>query len=65
MSRFRSQQSYGHKIRKIDEDCYRISWTIDRHYDGERIRFPTTYRRVTDAKGAARFVKKWAAKEPE
>lgn len=59
MSRYRKQNSYNHRIKKVSHDFYAISWVIDRYYTGSRLRFPTTYKRYTDEEGAKRFAKKW------
>lgn len=50
---------YGHDFRKIANDHYRLSWTIDRKHEGSRLRFPTSFSRDTDEAGAKRFAKKW------
>jgi len=63
MSRYSAQTSYGHQCKRFTWG-YEISWTIDRYYSGSRLRFPTTYRRVTDEKGAERFCKKWGLEVP-
>ena len=53
--------SYGHKCTPhwFLGPFYRISWCLDRHYSGSRLRFPTCFRRDTDEAGARRFCKKW------
>ena len=51
--------AYGHSIKRIENDHYRLSWTLDRKVSGSRLRFPTTTTRDTDAAGALRFAKKW------
>lgn len=51
--------AYGHSIKRIEKDHYRLSWTIDRKVKGSRLRHPTTTTRNTDAAGALRFAKKW------
>lgn len=56
---------YGHSISKVAHDHYRLSWTVDRKYEGSRLRFPTSYRRDTDAIGALRFARKWDCEMPE
>lgn len=56
--------TYGHSIRRIGSDHYRLSWTIDRKYAGSRLRHPTTYHRDTGEDGAQRFAKKWGAEMP-
>ena len=57
--------AYGHSIKRIGTDHYRLSWTIDRKVAGKRLRFPTTTTRDTDAAGAVRFAKKWKLDIPE
>lgn len=56
--------SYGHKIRMISGDTYRIIWTTDKHYEGSRIRYPRGHVRETDEKGARRFAKRWGIAMP-
>lgn len=51
--------AYGHDVRQIAHDHYRMSWTIDRKYEGSRLRYPTTFSRDTDERGAKRFAKRW------
>lgn len=65
MGRFSTNHSYGHTIRKIDHDCYRIAWTTDRYYASSRLRHPTVTMRDTDTEGAKRFAKRWNVKMPE
>lgn len=65
MSRFNSHSSYSHKCRKVGHDHYRLSWVVDRYVRGSRLRFPTTYTRDTDEKGAGKFCKKWDIDFPE
>lgn len=65
MSRHGTNHSYGHSIVKIFNDCYDLSWTVDRHYVASRLRFPTSYRRNTDERGAQRFAKKWGLELPK
>lgn len=64
MSRFSSAGSYGHSIKRLFLDGYRLSWVVDRYYAGSRLRFPTSYSRETDLAGAKRFAKKWEIAEP-
>lgn len=64
MSRFHQSSSYSHKIRRLDYECYRLSWVVDRYYEGSRQRFPTAYTRDTDEGGARRFAKKWGCPMP-
>lgn len=56
--------AYGHRIRRIAHDHYRLSWTVDRKYVGSRLRFPTGYSRDTDEAGAIRFARKWDVRMP-
>lgn len=64
MSRHTSGSS-DHRIQLLWPDCYELSWVVDRYYSGSRLRFPTGYRRITDAAGAARFAKKWDVEIPQ
>ncbi len=64
MSR-RSTTGYGHAIQYIAYDHFRLSWVSDRHYASSRLRFPTSFRRDTDARGARRFAKKWECALPK
>lgn len=57
MTRHRAAVSYSHRIERIGVD-YRISWVVDRYYEGSRLRFPHTYSRYTDLAGATRFAKR-------
>jgi len=59
MGRFSKSTSYGHRIRIICGDIYRLSWTVDRYYSGSRLRHPRISERDTDKAGADRFAKKW------
>lgn len=59
MSRFNSSGSTGHRIRKIGDDWYRLGWTVDFYYPGDRLRYPRSFTRDTDLAGAKRFAKKW------
>jgi hypothetical protein len=60
----RSGGAYGQKIQYLEFDRYRLHWTVDRHYAGSRLRFPTTISRDTDESGARRFAKKWGVQVP-
>ena len=64
MSRYSTQTSYDHQCKSITWG-FVISWTVDRYHSGSRLRFPTTYRRITDEKGAKRFCKKWGLDAPK
>lgn len=59
MSRYSRQTSYGHRIQHLGHGDYRLSWTVDRYYDGVRGRFPRRGTRDTDEAGAKRFAKRW------
>jgi hypothetical protein len=59
MSRFRASTSYGHRIRYLCPDCYRVSWVVDRYYPDSRLRHPRRGFRVVDKAGAMRFAKRW------
>lgn len=64
MSRHSRQTAYGQRIKKLFSDCYEISWTVDRYYAGNRLRFPSGYSRTTNEKGGRRFAKKWGLDFP-
>ena len=64
MTRHRPSGSRSHKAQRLFSDCYRISWVVDRYYQGSRLRFPTRYSRDTDEEGARRFCKKWGVEFP-
>ena len=57
--------SYGHDAKQWGFDDFTISWIVDKHYSGSRLRFPQHQRRVTDRKGAERFCKRWEIEMPE
>jgi len=59
MGRYTPNKSYGHSCQSIGYQTYRISWVIDRYYQGSRLRFPTRFIRDTDRNGAKKFCKKW------
>lgn len=54
-----AMSGYGHRVRKVAYDHYRVSWTVDFYYPDSRLRHPRSFSRDTDAKGAERFAKKW------
>lgn len=56
--------SYSHKIQKAPFGGYWISWVVDFHYSGSRLRFPRSFRRYTEKEGAERFSKKWGVPMP-
>lgn len=64
MSRYRQQSSYAHRVRRFSFG-YRLYWTVDRYYEGSRLRWPTEYSRDTDEAGARRFCKRWGIEFPE
>ena len=50
----------NHRIRKVNEDDYIISWDSERYpYKGSRLVYRMHFERWTDKKGAERFMKKW------
>lgn len=56
--------AYGHSIRRLAADCYRLSWSYDTKIAGSRLRWPRTLTRDTDEAGALRFAAKWGCKMP-
>jgi hypothetical protein len=56
---------YGHHIRRLSADHFIISWCWDKHYDGQRCRYPQSIKRHTDEAGARRFCKRWNLTMPE
>lgn len=58
MGRFRTQTSYGHSIKRLEPDWYRMGWAVDYYYPDSRLRFPRSFERDTDEVGAKRFCKK-------
>lgn len=65
MGRYTPSESYDHRCRRHSGNFFTISWTVDKYREGCRLRWPATYRRDTDEKGARRFCKKWGIKFPE
>lgn len=59
MSRHGKNSSYGHRIRRVGYNHYRISWCVDRYRRDSMLRFPTGFSRDTDGIGASRFAKRW------
>ncbi|WP_448043738.1 hypothetical protein [Bradyrhizobium liaoningense] len=51
-------KSYGHRVREIAHDHFRVSWTVDFHYADSRLRHPRRFARDIDEKGAKRFARK-------
>jgi len=58
MSRDRSSSAYGFGLRRIGPDHWRMSWAVDFHYEGSRLRHPRVFTRDTDDAGARRFAKR-------
>lgn len=58
MSRFGSSGSTGHTISDLGHGDYRLHWSVDRYYEGSRLRHPRACSRDTDFTGAVRFAKK-------
>jgi len=59
MGRYNSSSAYGFKAKLIDySGIYRLYWTVDYYYPDSRLRYPRTFTRDTDQKGAERFCKK-------
>lgn len=59
MRRYNSSGSTNHRCVQMANNWYRISWTVDFYYSGQRCRFPRRFERDTGRKGAERFAKKW------
>jgi hypothetical protein len=56
--------AYGHKVQRIGNDHWRLSWIVDFKYPSSRLRFPRVFTRDTDLIGAARFALKHELKPP-
>lgn len=54
-----------HRIRKVREDEYALSWQYEVKYNGSRILHHRLVERDTDRKGAEKFAKKWGCPMPE
>jgi hypothetical protein len=65
MTRHRPAKTYGHKLRRIDADWYRMSWVMDFYYRSSRLRHPRVFKRDTDLAGAKRFAKRHGIALPE
>ena len=65
MGRYSPGVSYSHRIQRICEGEYRISWVVDFYYKGNRQRHPRSFHRYTDVGGALRFAEKWDCAFPE
>lgn len=61
----RVEGSYGHHIRRIGPDHYRLSWAVDFKYASSRLRHPRGFDRDTDEAGARRFARRWHVNMPE
>lgn len=64
MSRFNSSGSRSHHIQRIGVDHYRMTWAVDFYYKSSRLRWPRTFHRDTDLRGALRFARRWDLKLP-
>jgi hypothetical protein len=62
MGRFSPGMSCQHRVQRLSNDIYEISWVVDYYYKGCRQRFPRHFRRLTDEAGARRFAMKWDVK---
>lgn len=49
----------------MGHDWFRLHWTVDRYYQGSRLRFPRGASRDTDFAGAMRFAIKWGLPMPQ
>ena len=60
------RRSYGHRVYPwLLSGKWEIAWTIDRKVAGSRLRWTTTFRRLTDYAGAVRFARKHGLPLPE
>ena len=50
--------AYGHSVRYAGFGCWFIGWTIDRKIRGSRLRWPTSYKRLTTETKARKFAQK-------
>jgi hypothetical protein len=57
--------SYGHRIAKISNAEYLVSWSTDTKPSGCRYRMVKRSSRYTDKAGAERFCKRWKISMPE
>ena len=55
---------YGHSVRRIGPDHFRLGWTVDYKYPTSRLRYPRGFDRDTDLAGAKRFAKRWRIEDP-
>lgn len=55
MSRHKSAPAYGFAISSLGWCGYRLHWTVDRYYEGSRLRHPRPCHRDTDKAGAVKF----------
>lgn len=60
----RSSGAYGHSIRRIGPDHFRLGWTVDYKYATSRLWHPRGFDRDTDLAGAKRFAKRWNMEDP-
>jgi hypothetical protein len=58
------RSAYGHNVKRIMTDHYRLSWSFDAKAAGSRLRFERTMTRDADFDGAVRFAKKWGLPPP-
>lgn len=58
MTRYRPAKAYGHRLKSMGADWYRMSWVIDFYYPNSRLRHPRLFTRDTDLAGAKRFAKR-------
>jgi len=56
--------SYDRHIERIAPGHYRLSWRVDFHYADSRLRYPRSFSRDTDQKGAERFARRWSVEMP-
>ncbi len=63
MGRFHGANSHGFRCHRDGQD-YDISWAVDYYYPTSNLRYPRSFRRWTDEKGAKRFCKKHGLEMP-
>jgi hypothetical protein len=59
VSRHGAGGSRDHRVQKLSENLYRISWVVDYYYADSRLRYPRVFFRDTDRAGAVRFIDRW------
>jgi hypothetical protein len=65
MTSFTSSGSQDHKCEyRKRGDYYSISWAVDFHYPGSKIRYPRRFERHTGEAAARRFCRKWGIAFP-